>query len=785
MKASEITNIGKSTGAVLMRDFWKVLLIMSVVLLLPACSGDGLTGSGTTAGVSTACQTDPTLPQCALLASSITLRLSKQEVKSDGLDTVTVTATLLDNNNAAMVDVQVDFSTPIGKLSASIVNTDENGEASVEFSSGADPTNQVVFVSATVAGAGTATIPITIVGTTLTIQEVGFNKTIQIPTAATTASADVTIIATDAGGQFIYNQPITLTTNGPGVTFSAATVVTDTRGEATVTVTVNTTTASTTLTGFAQGEFNFIATGLGVVQTKVLQAQAQTSAFRITTPVDAAGVPTTPVLVPTQTQVIVVTVPNPGPSNMVRFAATIGTWVGAPAPGTTFDVAVAGGTATATLLAGTTYGAATVHVSDVDDPLIFQTMTVIFSPAVTDASQLILQSDVTTLPLSNSTTQFSTNVEAKVVTADSSQNFPVNNAPVAFTISRTTGGGEFLSESTGITTPDGIVNTKYTSGTTSSGQTAVTITASVIGSVPLISDTINITIGGTAGSVTVGTPRVILQRDGNDSINIYSMSALVADSAGNGISGQNVTLKLWPEAYLTGVWYDADIDVLDATEDWQTYITGIFTNEDQDEDLILDNPIGASTISEDSNQDGELTPPNSVAGTAPQNVTTLDDGTGPFEYVYLKDHAEWVLVRVTASTNVLGTEASTSTFFTPATVKAEVDDGRVSDSPFTLTLQHPLPLLPALPLVPDGILETVVAGTITPAVGGVAAVAKYSFPEFNTSSPDTISPVANIGGVSGRSFVVPAGTAPGRYLARIGLAEGSVETSFNIIYIVP
>ncbi|MBI3777233.1 MAG: hypothetical protein HY273_17100 [Gammaproteobacteria bacterium] len=201
---------------------------------------------------------------------------------------------------------------------------------------------------------------------------------------------------------------------------------------------------------------------------------------------------------------------------------------------------------------------------------------------------------------------------------------------------------------------------------------------------PDISDTINVVIGGVGGSVVLGHSTLIELDDTNTAKYSMDMSAQVADSNGNAVSGANVTLSLWPSAYYSGVWYDEDPDP-NTKKCVPYYSGGPFSNEDIDEDLILDRPP-ASAVDEDSNQDGEATPHNSAAGTSPGTVTTDSKGIGAFKLTYLKQYAPWIDVRARARTKVQGTETTGTLPFGLRYLIADGEACIMPHSPFTLTL---------------------------------------------------------------------------------------------------
>jgi len=196
---------------------------------------------------------------------------------------------------------------------------------------------------------------------------------------------------------------------------------------------------------------------------------------------------------------------------------------------------------------------------------------------------------------------------------------------------------------------------------------SVTITAAT--------SSINIVIGGSAGSVVIGRGSEPVEID--DATYKLAMSVLVADSNGNPVSGAVVSLSTWPAQYSSGVWYDRN--VYGTVPDFDTYFTRTSTNEDINENTILD-------PGEDANGDGELTPRNSAGGNVPTTVTTDANGVAAFDLVYLKNSAKWIYDRIRASTEVLGTEITSSLNFTLPVVVLEGKSGTLPDSPYAAYL---------------------------------------------------------------------------------------------------
>lgn len=711
-----------------MRDLYKLAGLLCVVTFLSACSGDSFVSSAATSstpgsgsnGNSPGC-TDPTLPSCIVNANFISLSVSAQQIKSDGSDTAKVIATVLDEDHAAIKNAQIKFSAPAGKLSSSVVFSDVNGIASVDFSAGtADPSNQIVTITATVTGVGTTSIPVEIIGTTLEVTV--DNTSLQIPVGSTTVQQSVKVTAKDAGGKRIFKAPLTFTvaTTGTATTsLSSAQATTDTRGEVVL-----------TLTAGGTGTASLVARGLGTTATTAFTVAdiAVDNPFRITgtTPQLNGAVKTNPYPLVANGSAVAIAVAAQGITT-VRFSSTIGTWL---VGGLSYvDVAVVGGTASATLQSNAgNHGFATVIVSDAANPKTYDSIVVAMSPIDTAAALITLQSDLNalkpTLPVSTSAVTYQAAIEATVRTNNASGNYPVFNVPVVFTLANSTGGGETLTTAYATTDLNGIVKTTLKSGTLPSGASGVTVTATAL--VGTASPTsMGIVIGGTGGSVAVGrATKIILDKD-NTAIYKMPMSVDVADSNGNAV-GANVTLSLWPSYYRTGVWYDTDPD--SKTVDWKPWVTGTIQNEDIDEDLIWDRPPAAAT-DEDVNLDGALTPHNSTGGTLPITVATNSAGIGYYELTFLKEYSVWIVDRVRASTKVQGTETTGTLEFGLDYELEEGKGGFLHDSPWPLvlsgapgTLAHELSAPVAVPYTVVALDSDLAKSSVTPSRGSVVQI---------------------------------------------------------------
>ena len=541
----------------------------------------------------------------------LSLSTSQTSVKSDNSDSATITATVLDANRVPVAGVVVLFSASGGQISATSVETDANGQAKILFSSGTvEKKNQTVTITATVTGLASRQIPIQITGTTVALTTNATNLEVG-GTAAT-----LTATLTDAGGVAIFDADMFFSAEPSStgtVSFSQTTAKTDVAGQVTITVTGtgsgNVTvkaeslgaTATIAYTVSVTGQsFGIIAPAQDPYSMRTRATAAITGPLSITDPsaqigfVDnpdtitrgdggdfaadgfamgdkimvggstsndgvytVSGVASTVITVTEAltaepagasvvTNGVLITVRAPTQAN-VQFATTYGNWDNGG--NLVIQKAVASQRAYA-VLSSANAGVAVVQVSDAANPSVSDTMTVVFSAPSSEAYQLALQASATVVAPSTGDTKHTVTLTA---TVKNRQYQVVGGAAVAFSIINPTGGGESVSPVIVYTNDFGVAQSTFTSGSLSSGGLGVTVHAEVVGSIPLISDEVQIIIGGTAGSVVIGRSTKIESVESNTAYKL-PMSVLVLDSNGNPVSGAIVTLGTWPTQYAVGGW---------------------------------------------------------------------------------------------------------------------------------------------------------------------------------------------------------------------------------------
>lgn len=605
------------------------------------------------------------------VVNALSIATDRTTVKTDGSEIATITVTALSSQNVVVPGVTISFAASGGQLNASQVVTNASGQAQVNLSAGAiDKSNRTVTVTASATGVTDVQIPVRVVDSTVAL--VTTNSTL----TAGGSSISVTVTARDASGLGIFNTPVTLAQSGGGsVSITSASGNTDVNGQFT-----------TTLTGVAPGSVTLTATGLGASASQILTVTPG-STFAITAPADdPAGLTTSGTLVftvnaPTQTS--------------VRFATTLGAWAGVDRFGvactSVCEKSVLAGASTATLASANT-GTANIQLDGLDvggNVTGTDTHTVLVTASA--SSSISLQGAASNVPPSSGGT---VNTVALTATVRDAFGQPVGGVPVAFSILNTTSGGETISpvvklSSDGVnsTDPLGQARTTFTSGSLPSGQSNASIRIQAKALDSGATATFNIVVGGAAASLAIGGATEI-ERTSTTQYT-YPMSVLVADSNGNPApAGTVVSLSIWPVAYSTGVrasncaaviddidpLVDSDGDLDPANDADATYL-----NEDINENLILD--AGEDTPPF-GNGDGLLTPSNSSAGTLPSVVPTNVNGVANFNLVYLKEFADWVVVRVRANALVQGTETTTQLVFRLPAALADATPCTLSNSPF-------------------------------------------------------------------------------------------------------
>jgi hypothetical protein len=213
----------------LMRSL-KVLALGAVALVLTACGGDTVQGT----------DPDGTIPPDPAAVATIVVSTSTASIASDGSQTATITATVLDSNNATLANVPVTLSVDTGFITVSQGTTDSSGQAIGEVSTGGNSTLRTITVTASAAGSGG-----TVTGTT-TVDVVSSSAGATLASVVLTASSSqipsdgsapvtVTAFTRDQNNNFLADILITFSVDTGGVA-AAPGLVTNAAGSASATV---------------------------------------------------------------------------------------------------------------------------------------------------------------------------------------------------------------------------------------------------------------------------------------------------------------------------------------------------------------------------------------------------------------------------------------------------------------------------------------------------------------------------------------------------------------------
>ncbi|KPA18050.1 Ig domain-containing protein [Candidatus Magnetomorum sp. HK-1] len=606
------------------------------------------------------------------IPAKLSLATSQISVKSDNKEQAKITAIVLDSYNSILPNINVIFRASDGQLTTSSVKTDENGQASTFFTSGAhDKTNRTVTITAETGGLTPVQIPIVISGSSVELN--ADNSSITIPSPDPSSYSDISAVleinVSDAGGQGVFNTPIYLTSEGNGdidiedpsgvgiMTSDGFKLWSDVTGK-----------ASVKIKGQKSGIVVVKARALGATASKTFNVSAPGYAFGIISPTEdpyslEVGKP------------LELTVRAGPPGNFtVVFSTTSGL----------FDNnepviqrrTNSKGLAKATFLSDKA-GMATIQVFNDGQYVTSDSIKLAIYQPIEKANKILLQSSSSSVPISSGDTSNTITLRATITTDFTSNNQVVGNAPVIFSIINPTGGGEYISPVIVYTDDSGVATSRFTSGSLGSSADGVIIEAAIL-NIPEIKEQIKVVIGGVAGSVAIGRGTSSDIITVGTSTYALPMSVLVADANGNRIAGAVVSLNTWPSKYHTGYWksnivydYAGEPHILDPP--CLPVRTSDFPNEDINENLFMD-------PGEDINNDGELTPPNSAAGNLPSTVITDENGVANFELIYLKGSAAWITNRIQASTFVHGTETVSSINFVLPNYSSDVCN--LPNSPF-------------------------------------------------------------------------------------------------------
>ena len=576
--------------------------------------------------------------------ASLELYANSIQLASSGSDEVELIALVKNEQSVLMEGVEVSFSAASGdgvELQLIQPETAADGTARAILTSQNDASNRTVTITAG-AGSLTQSVEITIAGTEVTIN--GASSVIL------NDSVDYTIRVQDSDGTSILNQDVVLSAvNG---TLSSTTVNTGANGQATVSYTAST-----------SGEDTITAAALNAETSFTVQVQQDEFNF--------VNLPTEEVpLGQTQTITVQWRQDNtPVVGQNVTFSASRGVIAG-----NATVVTDAEGQASIDISANNAgISSITASASDGSGNVLVSALTQIEFIATTphtliaDASPDIIGPDGQTSTIS-------------AVVRDVDGNL-VKNSVVNFSVSDVSTG--FVSPSQATTDSKGIATTVFTSGSVST-QDAVVVTAFVADD-PAIDDEVVLTVGARAFDISLGTGNELEEATSTSYLKRFGV--FVSDSAGQPVSGVNLTASVAPVKYVNGGEYRTGFWVFDDdASQWVAIVNQNCETEDVNDNGILD----TTPRDEDTNEDGMLTP--GLIGTiafANGAAVTDENGYAELEYRYPRSYAIWYDAVISVFGQSTGSEASAKMRYTLSISADDVTDEGASPpaNPFGVTDQ--------------------------------------------------------------------------------------------------
>ena len=232
-----------------MNKLLNVLIATAVVALAASCGGGGSpgtspfgSGSGGTGGPCPAASSATGVPSTCATAANLTLQLDTASIQNTGAAKVKATATATTAAGQALAGIPVSFTVDNGAtFTQSSATTAADGTSVATVSTGADPSNRLITVTAT-SGSLTTSGTFAVTGSVLTAT----GSAIVVPGSA---NNQVIFRLTNANGTGVANQAIAIVAGSLGTTNAT----TDGNGNYTYTYTAPGTAGSLDVVGTAGG----------------------------------------------------------------------------------------------------------------------------------------------------------------------------------------------------------------------------------------------------------------------------------------------------------------------------------------------------------------------------------------------------------------------------------------------------------------------------------------------------------------------------------------------------
>lgn len=563
-------------------------------------------------------------PEQAASASSqsrIRLYADSTQLNSDGATPVNLYAILTDASGVVVEGKTLTFSVNNdGVLQSVSSTTDASGQATAQLSTAGNKANRVITVTATLDSV-TSTLPVSVVGTTLTVTG---NSSL-----STSSTSTLTARLTDSAGDPIANQTVSITSTGSAVGIIGSTSP-STNANGQVTVTVSGVSAGS-------GSITFTALGATASQALTVTGASSTISFNSLTG-NATTVGTTETM----------TVNGPA-STVISLSASRGT--------VTPSTVTTNGSGTATFsYMSTAAGPATVSGSANSGSLMGSYS---FTVNATTAASINLTANKSILA-----TQEQVTLTATV--RDSSGNV-VPGKQVDFSVTDSIG-GSIASPISSLTNSSGQASATYVAGNASSGTNGVTVSALVNGTAISASQLLTVVAGANNINLTMDNS---LTADGLFYVKTFTAKA--TNTAGNPVAGQTIQFRVFPISYKKGgMTYNSTLSL------WvQSGTITTCAAEDTDHSGSID----GGEVDVNGNNQPDPSPSESVTS----SVTTDSNGEATVNLRYPKERASWLTVTIEAYNGSSGGQALASRTITLSTLLADAqnsDPPAFQTSPF-------------------------------------------------------------------------------------------------------
>jgi hypothetical protein len=626
--------------------------IATIVLTVGSASGDGeITASLASGESGTTTFTSAGSGSASVQPASLQLYTGAVQLASSGSDEVELIALVKNEQSVLMEGVDVSFSANNNagvELQVTQAVTAADGTARALVSTVNDASNRFVTIIAQT-GALTESVTIEVSGTEVTINgpsSVTINDTVEY-----------TLRVQDSDGNAIPNQVIIITPGAGSLSAENITPLADGKFEVTTAADGQ---VEVEYTATTSGEDAFRAEALGAILEKNIQVQQDEFEF--------TAFPETEVELLDSAQITgrwrKDNVPVVG--NTIRVTASRGTLANTNPIITDqngeFTFSISSNNAGFSSITASGLNVAGEEEVVITDALEFIATNPYFLQA--DASQDILGPDGQTSTIT-------------AIVRDENDNL-VKDTVVSFSVDDPSTGT--ISPSQATTDSNGVASTVFTSGAVSSYESVVITAQSV--NAPAVQDEVLVTVANRAFDISIGTGNIITIPD--DSSYLKEFAVFVSDSAGQPVSGVELTASLSPVKYVENGGYYKGGWVWNGTFYDNSSTRAFCKNEDQNDNGILDIAPEPDNYNEDTNGDNELTPGVIGALNFLSSSVSDENGQATLAYRYPKNYGGWVSMVITIYGQSAGSEASAQMIYELGVSREDLTDeaARPPASPF-------------------------------------------------------------------------------------------------------